>query len=276
MLGLSAPRVRALARDGVVAPRRGPRGELRFAFQDLVLLRTARDLVLARVSPSRVKRALRQLRAQLPADRSLAGVRVTVDGGRLTVRDGTAAWNPESGQAVLDFEVRDVAAAVAPLLAEAARSAGPGHAGDGPADAEAFYEWGCDLDDGAPEQAREAYRRALSLDPRHHGAHLNLGRLLHEARDLAGAERHYRSALEALPGDPGALFNLGVALEDQGRLADALDAYHRSLVADPHHTDAHHNAGRLCEQLGRHEQALRHLAAARRLARPAARRPPPL
>ena len=45
MLGLPVEEVRRLARAGFVAPRRGPRNELRFAFQDLVLLRAAAGLV---------------------------------------------------------------------------------------------------------------------------------------------------------------------------------------------------------------------------------------
>jgi tetratricopeptide (TPR) repeat protein len=262
MLGLAPGRVRAWARAGLVAPARGPRGELRFSFQDLVLLRTARDLLAARVPAARVRRDLRSLRAQLPSGRSLAGVRITAEGDRVVVRDGRSAWHPATGQAVLDFEVREIAAEVAPLLAEAARAAGD------PGDAEALYEMGCDLEDGAPERAREAYRRALALDPGHHGAHLNLGRLLHEAGDASAAERHYRSALAARPGDADALYNLGVALEDQGRLPEALRSYDACLAVDPAHADAHHNAARLCRRLGRAQEAVRHLGAARRLVRP--------
>jgi tetratricopeptide (TPR) repeat protein len=271
VLGLTAPRIRRWSRDGLVAPRRGPRGELRFGFQDLLLLRTARDLLASRLPGARVKRALRQLRAQLPADRSLAGVRVTVDGDRVVVRDGAGAWHPESGQALLDFQVRDVASLVAPLLLEGREPrravADNAHAAGGARSADDFYEWACDLEGGAPEQAREAYRRALALDPRHYGSHVNLGRLLHESGDLRSAERHYRLALEVHPDDAGALFNLGVALEDQGRREEALAAYQACLAGDPSHADAHHNAGRLCEKLGRRSQALRHLGAARRLLR---------
>jgi tetratricopeptide (TPR) repeat protein len=286
VLGLAPARIRAWARAGLVEPRRGRRGELRFSFQDLVLLRTARELVVARVPPARVRRTLQRLREQLPADRSLAAVRVEVDGERVVVRSGGARWCPESGQGLFTFGVDDVARAVTPLLMEAAAgvvagvsgaeppmsltakpaaASGASKSAGGAAAAARLYEWGCDLEDGAPAQARQAYRRALALDPGHYGANLNLGRLLHEDRDHAAAERRYRRALEARPGDAHALFNLGVALEDQGRWQEALDAYEASLAAEPDGVDAHHNAARLCEQLDRRAQALRHLGAFRRL-----------
>jgi tetratricopeptide (TPR) repeat protein len=185
-------------------------------------------------------------------------VRISADGEHVAVRDGAGAWHPESGQALFDFAIADVAADVAPLLSASAAAETSRSAAD-------FYDWGCDLEDGAPAQAREAYLRALALEPGHYGASLNLGRLLHEAGDPAEAERHYRRALASRPGDAIALFNLGVALEDRGAAADALAAYEESLAAEPGQADAHHNAARLAERLGRPDRAVRHLAAWRRL-----------
>ena len=262
MLGVPAGRVRAWARAGFAAPRRGARGELRFSFQDLVLLRTARELSAARVPAVRVRRALQRLRAQLPAGRPLASVRIAADGDRVVVRDRRGAWRPESGQALFDFAVASLGESVAPLLREASRSTDASGL-----DAQGWYLWGCDLEDAAPAQARKAYARALELDPGHPGANLNLGRLLHEAGDAAGAEAHYRRAARDRPEDPVAWFDLGVALEDQRRDDEALLAYARSLKADPTHADAHLNASRILERLGRRAEALRHLAAYRRLVR---------
>lgn len=257
MLGISGSRVRSLARAGFVRSRRGRRGELRFSFEDLVLLRAASGLLEARVPARRVRAALRRLREQLPEGRGLAGVSIAADGERVVVRQGGALWRPESGQTVFDFEVRDLAEKVAPLLRRPSENR--------ELSAADWYEWGCDLEDGAPAQAKDAYRRALALDPAHPGANLNLGRLLHQAGDPAAAEAHYRRALEARPGDAVALFDLGVALEDRGRPAEALASYRRALEVEPGLGDAHHNAARLCERLGRRAEAVRHLAALRRM-----------
>ena len=49
LLDLSVGQVRSYARSGLLRPERGPRGEYRFSFQDLVLLRTAKGLLDARV-----------------------------------------------------------------------------------------------------------------------------------------------------------------------------------------------------------------------------------
>ncbi len=261
MLGMSAQQIRSYARAGFVKPRQGPSGEFRFSFQDLVLLRSATGLVSARVPARRVRRALSRLRTQLPDGRSLAAVRVAAEGDRIVVRDGQALWQPESGQALFDFEVADLARKVSPLIERAARPAAGANL-----DAQGWYEWGCDLDDGAPSQARAAYEQALRIDPEHAGAHLNLGRLLHTSGDLVAAEAHYRSALSA-DGGATAAFNLGVSLEDQGRTEDALAAYEQAIALEPRRADAHYNAGRLCQKLGRQAEALRYFTACKRLSR---------
>ena len=172
----------------------------------------------------------------------------------MVVHDGPTAWEPDSGQTRLDFEALP--------LAEAVEEAPEPLAGPG---AEEWFERGCELEDESPLEAGRAYGEAIALDPEHADAHLNLGRLLHESRDLKGAEHHYRAALRAQPDDATAAYNLGVVLEDLGLRKEALEAYEHAIAADPRQIEAHHNAVRLYEERGDRLSALRLLKSLRRL-----------
>ena len=96
-------------------------------------------------------------------------------------------------------------------------------------------------------------------------AHVNLGRLYHEAKEPAKAEAHYRAAIEHAPGDPIAHFNLGVLLEDRKRSDEAIRAYRQAIARAPDFADAHYNLGLLFETLGKRSEAIHHLRLARKL-----------
>ncbi len=246
MLGLSAAQIRSYAHRGFLQPERGPRGELRFGFHDLVILRTAGELAAANVPQRKVRRVLQRLREQLPQDRALTGVRIAADGDRVVVSDGGAMWNPESGQVLFDFSVEELAEKTAAIDQH-------------PWQVDELYDVACEVETSSPAQAREVYQRLLQLDPDHVDAHVNLGRLLHEDGAPAAAEQHYRRALELDSEHETAAFNLGVALEDLGRFRDAIEAYHRALELDPQNADAHFNLAGLYERRGEKAAALRHL-----------------
>ncbi len=256
MLGLSEARIRGFVRAGFLDPVRGPHGELRFSFRDLLLLRTAHGLVQATVPPGRVRRALSELRRKLPPGRPLTGLHIAAEGKQVVVSDGERRWQPESGQVLFDFDASEVLRNVAPLMQDD-RSA------------EDWYAWAVELEESDPVLAEEAYRRAVAIEPGHAAAHQNLGCLLHEAGRVAAAVEAFRLALGAAPRDATVAFNLGVALQDLGRAADAVAAYEQALSVDPALADAHFNLGRLHERAGRRAEALRHFAAYRKLARPA-------
>jgi tetratricopeptide (TPR) repeat protein len=260
MLGLSQAQIRAYAEKGFLAPERGSRGEMRFGFHDLVLLRTAGELSAANIPQRKVQRVLERLREQLPSGRSLTAVRITADGERVIVRDGEAVWNPESGQSLFDFSVADLAAQAAPFVLRAAEEAR-----EQDTTAEQWFELGCELEMSSVGEAIDAYDRTLQLDPHHADAHVNLGRLLHEQGSTADAEKHYRAAFESDPDHETAAFNLGVALEDLGRNDAAISAYTKALALDPDNADAHYNLAGIYEQRGDKQAALRHLKAYRAL-----------
>lgn len=266
MLGLSRGVISGLIDAGFVAPSRGPRNEYRFTFQDVVLLRTAVELQGARVAPRKILSALRHLKATLPGELPLTGLRITAVGNDVTVRDGRSQWQAESGQLVMDFELAPVQGTVTllqrkPAAPKAKPQAQPHD------DAATVFGKGEALEQSDKAAAEAAYRKALALDPDHTDAYLNLGALLCESKRCGEAVALYDEALRRFPNEALLHFNRAVALEDKGRPADALAGYNTSLQIDPDLADAHYNAARLHEQLGDAKKALRHLSAYRRLER---------
>ena len=271
MLGLPVAHLRAWVRSGLVLPERGPRGEMTFSPEDLTLLRAASGLAGARIGPRRIERALSRLREQIPATGSLDDLEISAEGTRIVVTDGSARWQPESGQILMDFAAvggecvplarkRDLKRDLTPFGDQT-----PGARGSG--SAEGWYERGCALESSDPGAAADAYRRSVTLDPTLADAHVNLGRLRHEAGDAGEAETHYRQALTIRPDDATAAFNLGVALEDLRRDSEAIEAYERAVELDPTHADAFFNLAGACERAGRAAAAIRYLKAYRALTR---------
>jgi tetratricopeptide (TPR) repeat protein len=257
LLGLSSAQIRSYTRAGFLSPARGARGDLRFSFQDLVLLKAAKGLMAARIPAAQVRGSLRRLKQQLPRGRALSELRIMAEGHRVVARDGAVAWNPESGQLVLDFDVATLAQRAAPL---ARRQAAAARRVEEDLDAEAWFELGVELEVSDPDEARDAYRRALELDPHHAEAHVNLGRLLIESERAEEAETHFRAVLADHPDHATAWFNLGIALEDRRRTNDAVKAYEQAIAADRRLADAYFNLARLYEQAGKRAAALRNLS----------------
>jgi tetratricopeptide (TPR) repeat protein len=257
ILRLPRSAIRALIGQGFVSPRRGSRREYRFSFQDLIVLRLARALTLARVPQRRINHALKQLRQRLPETAPLSGLNICAVAGQVIVRDGSGHWNTQSGQYLLALDVNVEGGALRIIEQRPAVSE--------PEDAEEWFQHALGIEEREPNAALEAYRRCIQADPEHLGARINCGRLLHEAGKLADAEIIYREGMSGESSDPTLLFNLGVLLEDSGRLEDAVSAYQETLRLDPNFADAHFNLARLHETLGRPRHAIRHLGCYRRL-----------
>ncbi|MGB5037542.1 MAG: tetratricopeptide repeat protein [Blastocatellia bacterium] len=259
LLGVAPSRIRSFVAAGFAQPVRSGRHFV-FSFQDIVLLRTAKGLLDARIRPSRIKRALRRLRETLPDGQPLAGIAIHADGTRIVVRDGSQPFDPECGQTLFDFDVKELSAGVTPILERATKQSARETES-----AEEWFEVGARFEMTSSANAETAYRRAIELDPQHVDAHVNLGRLLHEDGKLGEAEEHYRKALEAAPDDHVAWFNLGVLLEGQGKRTPALSAYQNALAQDADSIETHLQIAKLFEQLGQRADAVRHLKIVRAL-----------
>ena len=84
-------------------------------------------------------------------------------------------------------------------------------------------------------EAADAYRRAISLNPKFAAAHNNLANALNKQDRLDEAIAEYRHALQLLepPQYAEARNNLGNALKDMGRLDEAIATYRQALMQNP-------------------------------------------
>jgi tetratricopeptide (TPR) repeat protein len=257
LLQLSPATTRGLVRAGFVSPERGPRREFRFSFQDLIVLRTARALLQAKIPARRIHRSLESLRRELPDSVPLSGLAISALGEHVVVRDGDARWQAESGQYVLGLDVtlengvlHVVEHRPAPAPAE------PGESG---------FVQALALEATDAHAALTAYSQLVKAEPDNLGAWTNWGRLLHEQGELQKSLGVYEQALARGATDAVLLFNRGVLLEDLGDASAALESYQRALEDDPDLADCHYNLARLFESMGKPQHAIRHLGQYRRL-----------
>jgi tetratricopeptide (TPR) repeat protein len=250
--GVSEAVVRSLIRAGHIHPESNA-GSLRFSFQDLIVMRTATALRAAKIPTRAINRALRKIRSALPEGLPLSGQSLSVVGHRIVLRDGEYFWESDSGQYALPLETAPrMAAPPKPLQNNTEPT---------PAElAEPHFAKAYELEETDPAAAVTDYRAALSADPSHTEARVNLGRMLHLRGSHLDAEAVYRGG----GSHPLLLFNLAVLLEDLNRNAEAIAAYREALAIDPELTDAHFNLARLYELAGDPRAALRHLLAYRR------------
>jgi tetratricopeptide (TPR) repeat protein len=261
LLRVSRRVLSGLIEAGFVEPARGPRNELRFSFQDVVLLRTAYQLQSADIPSRKIVRALAKLKAGLPAELPLSGVRITAVGNSIAVKTGPSQWDANSGQLLLDFEVAPIKGEVA-FLDSMPRSVKEAHV-----QAEEWFALAEQIAAMDPTGAEQAYRKAIELSPEpHFVAYANLGVLICEAQSRCEeALAVFDEALKHFP-DAGLLhFNKAVVLEELGRTDDAMASYRRCIELDPQRADAHYNMARLSELRGDKQGLLRHLSAYRKL-----------
>ncbi len=171
VLQLSPATIRGLIRTGFVTPTRGTRREFRFSFQDLIVLRTARALIEAKVSRRRIHRALRELRRHLPDSAPLTGLCIRAVGDRVVVREGRSHWDVGDGQYLLGFEVELDGRGtlhISNTLQPPQIKAQP------PEDANAWFERGLrSSKPRTPSAALDAYQHVLASEPQHAGAWVN-------------------------------------------------------------------------------------------------------
>jgi tetratricopeptide (TPR) repeat protein len=268
MSGAHAERIygmRELTRILTLTPRRI--GQLRrlnllqgisgYTFRDLLALRAAGALLDAGASVRQMRLALDALRKREPdLVQPLAEVRLVLDGGRVLAQSDRVKFDPRTGQTVLDLDTPSLEqAAAATLVTGMVRPLAP------PVEqAETWFEraseW--DTDPAQWDDAIDAYRRVVSIDPTYAAAWNNLGLLLHRLGRYDEARDAYESALAQDATCCEAVYNLGSLAEDRGELEEAVRCYRQALALSPDYGDAHFNLAGALARSGRADEAVAH------------------
>ena len=103
---------------------------------------------------------------------------------------------------------------------------------------------------GLPDEAVEAYRNAVKLDPKSASAQYNLGSSLARSGKFAEAESHLRAAVEHGPNSQN-YTGLGIVLWQLGRKDEAIANLQAALKADPKNAVARQKLAEFLASVGR-------------------------
>ena len=219
-----------------------------YSFSDLLQLKKLSDLRARKVRPGAIRASLDAMQKQASGmSNPLLEAGISGHGSRLTFRHQGHELDPIMGQFLLDFDRPKIVEARAPQprIAESA--------------AELFVAAVAMEENPARQQeALDAYRRVLELDPKHAAACINVGTIFYNQQNYREAERHYRRAIEIDPRYALGYFDLGNVLDETGRLEEAVGAYQSAIAIAPSYADAHYNVALAYERLRCPRKALRH------------------
>ena len=253
LLGVTSSRLRTLSRAGIVAPSGRKRGRAAYTFQDLIALR-ATQLLARTVRLKEVARAISVLRQTLPkVTRPLQQLRIVSDGRRLVVRAHEGAFEPITGQLVLDFEIRHLQDDIVRVLRPETKEKRVRTAYE-------LYLRASSLDEDPRtfDEAESLYARAVELDPRLAIAYTNLGNLRYRRGDVEAAETLYKRALATDEHQAEAHYNLGYIALERGEAEVAAKRFTEAVALDPRFADAHFNLAMALEESGNPRRARTH------------------
>jgi tetratricopeptide (TPR) repeat protein len=232
-------------------------GDAGYTFRDLLSLRAANALLDAGATVRQLRQALTSLQQlDKTVESPLAQVRFVLEGERLLAQSDRVRFDPRTGQTVLDLDTPALEqAADATLVTGLVRPLSP------PADqAETWFEraseW--EADPAQWDDAIDAYRRVVALDPTYAAAWNNLGLLLHRLGRYEEARAAYAQALRQDTRCCEAAYNLGSLYEDLSDLDAAIRHYRLALEIAPDYGDAHFNLAAALARAGRTREAGRH------------------
>jgi len=109
---------------------------------------------------------------------------------------------------------------------------------------------------GAMEEAKKHFLKAVELDPNFAEAYNNLGLVYTEMGDEEKATEAFTKAVQLDPSLPAAYNNLGYIFYKQGSYEQAIEMYHQALGKSPNSSSAYTNLGNAYFKLGKKKEAV--------------------
>jgi MerR HTH family regulatory protein len=251
ILAVSPERIRYWVKSRFISLSAGGGRRLRFAFDDLLTMRLAKEMlaVSRRLKPAHL--TFERVRRMIGPGRPLSSIKLENLWGCIVVRDGRACFEAESGQLLLDFD----------------RRARPGTVEErfGPARARERFEEARRLAEQDPLKALKIYSRLVEREPVDFDEHMRLAALLESEGDLKAALRHLLGAASIVPANAEVHLKLGLLYRRQDDERNAIRSLRRAIECDPALVEAHRNLVEMYEHAGRERDAKRHLNTLQRL-----------
>lgn len=251
ILALSPDRIRYWVKHRFIGLSAGRRRRLRFAFNDLLMMRLAKEMLTSRRRLKPARLIFERVRRLVGPARPLSSLKLENVCGCLVVRDGCARFEAESGQLLFDFEGCARAGTVEESFS-AART-------------RKRFKEAREVVESDPLKALAIYSRLFECEPDNFDTRMRLGALLESEGDLKGALKHLLGAAAAMPASAEVHLRLGLVYRRQGDARNAIRSLTQAIECDPNLVEAHRNLAEIYEHAGRERDAIRHLSAIHRL-----------
>ena len=251
ILAISPERIRYWVKRKLVKPAAVRGRHYQFTFEDLLMMRLAKELLPNRRRLQVVARCFQRVGRMLDAQRPMTALKLYEEDGLILVRDGPVIFEADTGQMRLEYA--------------AARGGETIKQADAPVRLRRLLDAAGGLEESNSTRAVEMYREYLQFRPRDANVHRRLSTLLERAGDLSGAVRHLDAAAVLEPNSAELHFDLGVLYRKLQNMERAAASFSRALECEPDLIEAHLHMAQIYEQQGRKREAMRHLGAAHRL-----------
>jgi tetratricopeptide (TPR) repeat protein len=251
ILAISPERIRYWVKRKLVKPAAVRGRHYQFTFEDLLMMRLAKELLPNRRRLEVVARCFQRVGHMLDAQRPMTALKLYEEDGCILVRDGAVIFEADTGQMRLEYAV--------------ARAGETIKQADAPVRLRRLLDAAGGLEETNSARAVQMYREYLQFRPRDGAVHRRLSTLLERAGDLSGAVRHLDAAAVVEPNSAELHFDLGVLYRKLQNMERAAACFSRALECEPDLIEAHLHMAQIYEQQGRKREAMRHLSAAHRL-----------